>query len=216
MDRKANQYKIRLATKDKQLRKTIERLEKICVLQWWVSKSLAFIAQYEKTLEDLDKSSDKGERGILIERCEALLTSSISLYLRCFQDQPSYHLKITDVTSDRRLKNFFKSIKDLRDHEFVHWKGWRSSMTVSFNMTATSPSEITISNRFNIGLNDKMGVDCNSTYKELLQVTANYLQAQVDKSFSSVTSRIKDHSVIKKTRFIDVESGKDLVTGPRK
>jgi hypothetical protein len=133
------QFLVKIKSNDKAIIKKQEIIEKKCHFEIWIGKAIFLLDKYMDTLNSLDLEQDPTQRGIKIQDLECYFMTSICLFLRCFMDcNRSHHLKIGGVTKDRDLHYCYHSLKELRDDEYVHWKGLRSKIDIKCNFNIYS------------------------------------------------------------------------------
>lgn len=195
---------IKIESTDDLVLKLQSQIEKSLLLNMWLGKAIALLDRYIETLDKLDHEPDSVMRGKLIEALEAQFMSSIILYHRCFVDQPSMHLEINKVTSDDRLRLFYREIEQLRNDEFIHWKGVRSKISVRYSIEVNGPSEIKFAEQVHGHFFDSIGPGMEAApFKELFIVTNNYVEQRRNEIVDKLRAHISKPEVFMKCKFLN-------------
>ncbi|MBK9324403.1 MAG: hypothetical protein IPM97_15875 [Bdellovibrionaceae bacterium] len=89
------------------------------------------------------------------------------------------HLEINKVTSDDRLRSFYREIEQLRNDEFIHWKGVRSKISIRYSIEVIGPSEIKFAEQVQAHLSDSIGPGMDvAPFKDLFTVTKQLRRAE--------------------------------------
>lgn len=189
-----------------------KRIDKISLIQIWVLKALALLERYLKTLDVLEVESDSAKRGVLIEEIDICYMSSISYFLRSFLHQKrSYCLEIKLVTADPILRETFRKLMDLRNDEFVHWKGARSTASVKYSFTVVSATQFDFAKDVQINFADKVGPDELAVdVRKLFEATLHHIELLRGKEIDKLRLRLAKPEVWQTTNFLN-EAGEPII-----
>lgn len=202
---------IKIVSTDKLVVRLQEQIEKSILLNMWIGKAVALLDRYVETLDKLDREADSVGRGILIEALESHFMSAIILYHRCFVDQPSMHLEINKVTNDDRLRQVYKEIESLRNDEFIHWKGIRSNLSVSYSFEAVASNQVKFAEQVQGHFSDSIGPGpAVAPFKELFLVTGKYVEQRRNEILDKLRSHISKEDVFLKCQFLN-ENGESVI-----
>jgi hypothetical protein len=193
---------IQIVSEDKQVQKLQNQIEKSFLLGIWVGKAIALLDRYLKTLNSLSNEEDPVQGGLKIEACEAYFMSSIIFFHRCFVDQPTMHLQIEQVTTDEVLRQTYSDILNLRNDEFIHWKGTRSNISVSYSFEVLSSTSVKFAEQLNGSFSDSIGPGLDvEPLRQLYLVTAKYIEDRRNVILDRLRSRISNHEAFLKCQF---------------
>ncbi len=202
---------VKIKSKDRRVIKKQEIIERKCHFELWVRKAIVLLDKYRSSLNSLDCEQDPVQRGIKIQDIECYFMTSVSLFLRCFMDcNGCHHLKIGGVTKDRDLHFCYASLKELRDDEYVHWKGLRSKIDVNcyFNINSIENKLTPCNPLFHLDYEDKIGPKDNEKagvdkIKELYNVTLNYINDSRNKEYNDMLLILNKNEVFNNTEFLN-------------
>lgn len=169
---------VSLKSSDPKILDIQKRIDKLSLIQIWVMKAFALFNRYLKTLDVLDVESDSVKRGLLIEEIDICFMSATSYFLRSFLNQRgSLNLEINSVTKDQKLRDVYKMLMDLRNDEYVHWKGARSSATVLYSFSMISSTDCEFGKTVQVAFNETVGpAQQASEMRELFEATLKYIE----------------------------------------
>ena len=208
MDTSFKEISVTIKSKDKKVNQKLLRIEKLSLFQYWISKALPLLENYKTTLYSLDNEKDPQVAGVKVQHIECYLMTSISLFIRCFLDQNGTKLQITNITNDQRLIQTYNLIKNIRDHEYVHWKGERSKIKINYNFILTEASMQPKVPNFNIEYNeneelkeeDKLNID---EIKNLYKETLSYIEKDRNKTYIDMLNIFQNDEIRSKSSLLD-------------
>lgn len=200
------QAKIKILSLDKALSGNIEKINKIQALRLWCSKSLGFLIRYEETIKEMDGTKGPTQDGILIERLEAMLTSAVTTYLRCFHKQKGFRFSISDITRDPVLLQTFAELNELRNDELVHCQGLNSSYEVVFNMDLSNPAEAKLLPDIDIRYSDKIGFPSIENFKKLIEESIANLDRVQAASIEAMAEKFKNSDIWRTTDLVNPDN----------
>ena len=143
---------VRLESDEKHIQSLKNQIEKYALMSYWVSKSESLFDAYLSNLDMLSNETDSVRRGELIRDLESYFMSSILTYMRCFSSQTSTYLEINHVTKDKDLRSCYSEMHTLRNHEFVHWQGERSKLTVQYSFNYKPNNQCEFAEQIQLGI----------------------------------------------------------------
>lgn len=183
---------VKVVSNNVKVAKTLGQIEKIQMLRLWCNKALAFLNSFRTELAALQNCLDEQQRGLLIERCEALYMASVTTYLRCFHEQPSLFLKIKDITRESELLAEYAEIRSLRDDEFVHWKGINSSASVHYSLEVLDAKTVNFARNIQVNFSSSMKYFATETLERLYIQTLKYLEGVSEKKIENLRIMFHD------------------------
>jgi len=206
---------VKLKTDDPAVLRLHGQVEKLSLLHLWLLKAMALLQEYLTTLDSLDPKEDKVATGKQIQACESYMIAAVNLFLRCFHDQPSTHLEIDDVTKDAGLLACYKEICELRNDEFVHWKGLRTELTVRYQFEHIDRKTIEFAKDIQVLYSEHLGPPQDvDGVKELFRVTAQYVERRRDATRDKLRSYLAQGDNLLRTKLID-EAGRSMINPER-
>lgn len=202
---------IQIKTEDKVLGKLLEQVEKYCHMQLWISKAISLLNNYSATLDLLDTEKEPKRSGLLIEQAEAYFMSAVSFYLRCFLNQPSTHLKISDVVRNKSQQHVFDSLMTMRNDEFVHWKGHQSKLEVTYSFKHVSGNQCELARTINVAFNQCFGPGASSEpVLRLFELTARHVEDKRTAILGKIRERLQNKDVFMKSRLLN-DRGESII-----
>lgn len=202
---------ITIQSQDSIIQKLQAQIEKSLLLNMWIDKADALLNRYIQTLDELDVETDGVRRGIKIEACESYFMSSIIHFHRCFVDQPTMHLQIEQVTDDGQLRDCYAEVLALRNHEFIHWKGFRSSIEVAYSFEPINPTQVNLAEKIQGQFKDSIGPKIDiAPLRKLYKATSDYVEQRRLTVLAKMRQRLADHEAFMKTQFLN-ENGESVI-----
>lgn len=202
---------VQVRSSDKAVANLLSQIDKLSIIQIWLMKAQALLLAYREDLNAMDLETDPLRRGKLIQSFEAHFMSSVSFYLRCFLDQPTLRLHIEQITNDSNLIRVHKGLLDLRHDEFVHWKGVRSNIAVTYSLEVLGPSEIKFAENINLAFSDKVGP--NRDADEVASLYAHVekeVQRLREQKISKLRARLAEPAVFAASDLLN-ENGESIL-----
>ncbi|RYZ77708.1 MAG: hypothetical protein EOP05_00780 [Proteobacteria bacterium] len=178
-------------------------IEKTLMLQQWIEKAKLHLIDYHSAFEKADPNIDYGQNQ-LVRAAEAHYLASVTTYLRCYQDQPSYYLHINDVTANDELKTLHQELYKLRNDEFVHWKGIRSSVKALYSVEPIDAHTVAFAEKMRGSFQETIGPEANTgKTEELFSATLSYIESVRYSMQAKLRKRLERRDVFEATTFID-------------
>lgn len=196
---------VTLKTEDIPLLDMHKRIEKITLMEIWVQKAFSLFERYHRVLDLNDSETDKAKTGINIEEIDICFMSSVSYFIRCFLNQRnSLSLEINKVTTDQTLRDTYKILMDLRNDEYVHWKGARSKTSIKYSFAAPSPTVYEFATNMRADYSETIGPDQNSDQiRSLYRTTLEYLKSRRLKELDAMRQRLAKAEAWSTTNFLN-------------
>lgn len=210
-----NDIYVELKTEDKPLLEMQKRIEKLMLMGIWVSKASSLFERYFRVLDLNNTEKDQLKSGINIEEIEICFMSSISFFLRCFLNQKgSLSIEINNVTKDQMLRDTYQNLMDLRNDEYVHWKGARSQLSVKYSFAATTPSNCEFAKTVQANYSEKVGPDGESdSIRRLFATTIAYIEDRRNKELEAMRTRLAKPEAWRETNFYN-DDGEPIIKRP--
>lgn len=196
---------VKLHTSDKPLLEMQKRIEKLMLIQMWVGKASAMFERYFRILDQIDRETDPVKKGLHIEELEMCFMTSVSYYLRGFLNQKgSLNIEINNVTDDEDLRKTYWFLMDLRNDEYVHWKGARSSLTVKYSFLYLTANQCEFAKEVQANFKDKVGPSENTeSFRSLFKVTKEYLEKRRHQEIEALRNRFAKPEVIMNSNLLN-------------
>lgn len=183
---------VTLQTEDLKLKDLQKRIDKISLIQIWIMKASALFERYFRTLDLLNVETDSVKRGLLVEEIEVYFMSSVSYFLRSFLSQKgSYSLEIKNVTDDSKLRAVYEMLMALRNEEYVHWKGARSTVSVKYSFRALSDVQCEFAKDIQTNFSDTVGpAQQSDEIRQLFKATLQFIDQRRNKDLEKMRERL--------------------------
>lgn len=207
-----NEIYVSLKTEDIPLKEMNKKIEKLTLMEIWVVKATSLFERYHRVLDLNEKETDKVKMGVNIEEIDICFMSSVSYFLRCFLNQKgSLNLEINHVTTDFLLRETYKMLMDLRNDEYVHWKGARSRVSVKYSFAAPTPTTCEFARSVQADYSETVGPDQESDkIRSLFQATLKYINERRLQELVVMRQRLSKAEAWPTTDFYD-ESGESII-----
>jgi hypothetical protein len=203
---------VTLKTEDKALLNLQKRIDKLCLIQIWIMKASVLFDRYLRTLDLVSRESDSVKAGLLIEEIDICFMSSVSYFLRGFLDQGgSFKLEIKDVTTDAQAKETYKFLMDLRNDEYVHWKGARSNAYAKYSFKPLINDQYEFAKEIETQFNETVGPAQKALeIKELYNTTLKYIEYRRDQDLKKMRQRLSLPETWASTDLLN-DNGKSII-----
>ncbi|ASD64244.1 hypothetical protein [Bdellovibrio bacteriovorus] len=196
-------FYVTLKTNDRPLIEMNKRIEKLTLMEIWVMKASSLFERYHRLLDQNDKETDKVKIGINIEEIDICFMSSVSYFLRCFLNQKgSLNLEINNVTADASQRATYQMLMDLRNDEYVHWKGARSKIAIKYSFAAPTPTTCEFARTVQADYSETVGPDQNSDQiRTLFRTTLEYINSRRLQELDAMRQRLSKAEAWPTTNF---------------
>ena len=202
---------ISVVSQDKVADKILGQIQKLSTISIWIMKARALLDEYRLDLSRLDLERDSVQMGKLIQAGESHFMTSVSYYLRCFLNQPTLYLQIEQVTNDPNLVACYRELMELRNDEFVHWKGVRSTVAVTYSVEVVNLNQFDFAKDLNVAYSDKIGPSNEAEMvAELYVTTLSYVENRRNELLGKLRTVLSQPDVFLKTQFLN-ENGESII-----
>lgn len=203
---------VSLKTEDISLLDMNKRIEKLTLMDVWLAKAASLFERYYRVLEENNKETDKVKMGLKIEEMDICFMASVSYFLRCFLNQKgSLNLEINHVTTDSSLRDTYKKLMDLRNDEYVHWKGARSTILVKYSFAAITVTTCEFAKTIQANYSETIGpVQQPEQIRALFRVTQKYIDDRRSKELAAMRRQLLKKEVWLTTNFYN-DNGEPVI-----
>lgn len=203
---------VTLKTGDKALQNLQKRIDKLCLIQIWVMRASALFERYLRTLDQVEMEPDSVKRGILIEEIDICFMSAVSYFLRGFLEQDgSFKLEIKDVTGDSKLRDTYKLLMDLRNDEYVHWKGARSNAFATYSFKSDGGQQCEFAKEIQTNFSESVGPAQNTEeMRELFKVTLQFIENKRNQDLEKMRQRLSAADAWPTTELLN-DNGESII-----
>lgn len=182
---------VTIKSSDSLVNKLNSQIEKTFHLELWVMKAQSLLEKYLRTMDLNDAEQDPVKKGHLIQDLESYFMSSVNIFLRCFLEQSSMRLNINEITSDKDLRACFHELMRLRNDEYVHWKGLRTSFSVQYEFMPVGTAQVEFAKSLKANYQEQIGPSNNvDLIKKLYSETNLKIAAKRDLSVGKLRRHI--------------------------